>query len=51
MEHLGRKLANKIITPEALQNISSITGIDLSDGDIFVDARSIFLGGTTKFTL
>ena len=51
MEHLGRKFASRIITPKVLQNISSITEIDLSDEAIFINARSIFLGGTTKFTL
>ncbi len=51
MEHLGRKIASRIIQPVVLQNISSITEIDFSDEATFLDARSIFLGGTTKFTL
>jgi hypothetical protein len=51
MENLGRKIASRIIKPVVLQNISSITEIDLSNEATFLDARSIFLGGTTKFTL
>lgn len=51
MEHLGRKIANRIIKPGVLQGVSSIAEIDLSDEAIFIDARSMFLGGTTKFTL
>ena len=34
-----------------MQSVSSVTKIDLNDDAIFIDARSIFLGGTTKFTL
>ena len=51
MEHLGRKIANRIIKPEVMQSVSSVTKIDLNDDAIFIDARSVFLGGTTKFTL
>ena len=51
MEHLGRKIAQRIIKPAVLQGISSITELDLGDESIFIDARSMFLGGTTKFTL
>ena len=49
MEHLGGKLATRIIKPTALRGISSIS--DLTDDPIFIEPKSIFLGGTTKATL
>ena len=49
MEHLWRKLATRIIKPTALRGISSIS--DLTDDPIFIEPKSIFLGGTTKATL
>ena len=51
MEHLGRKLTTRIIKPTALTGISSISDIDLTDDSIFIEPKSIFLGGTTKATL
>ena len=51
VEHLGRKLATRIIKPTALRGISSISDIDLTDDSIFIELKSIFLGGTTKATL
>ena len=51
MEHLGRKLATRIIKPTALRGISSISDIDLTDDSIFIEPKSIFLGGTTKAIL
>ena len=51
MEHLGRKLATRIIKPTALRGISSISDIDLTDDSIFIESKSIFLGWTTKATL
>ncbi len=51
MEHLGRKLATRIIQPTALRGISSISEIDLTDDSILIEPRSLFLGGTTKATL
>ena len=51
MEHLGRKLATRIIKPTALRGISSISDIDLTDDSIFIEWKSAFLGGTTKATL
>ena len=51
MEHLWRKLATRIIKPTALRGISSISDIDLIDDSIFIELKSIFLGGTTKATL
>ena len=51
MEHLGGKLATRIIKPTALRGISSISDIDLIDDFIFIELKSIFLGGTTKATL
>ena len=51
MEHLGRKLATRIIKRTALRGISSISDTDLTDDSIFIEPKSIFLGGTTKATL
>ena len=51
MKHLGRKLATRIIKPTALRGIRSISDIDLTDDSIFIEPKSIFLGGTTKATL
>ena len=51
MEHLGQKLATRIIKRTALRGISSISYIDLTDDSIFIEPKSIFLGGTTKATL
>ena len=51
MEHLGKNLATRIIKPTVLRGISSISDIDLTDESIFIEPKSIFLGGTTKATL
>ena len=51
MEALARRLAAQIIEPVVLRNVSSIKEIDLSDDTIFIDEKSIFLGGTTKAKL
>ena len=51
MESLGRKLANRIIKPEVLKKYSSALEIDLDQEDIYIDVESVFLGGTTNFTL
>ena len=48
---LARKLAARIIKPVVLRNVSSVKEIDLSDDTIFIDVKSIFLGGTTKTKL
>ena len=50
-EALARKLAARIIKPVVLRNVSSVKEIDLSDDTIFIDVKSIFLGGTTKTKL
>jgi hypothetical protein len=42
MEHLGRKIANRIIKPEVMQSVSSVTKIDLNDDAIFIDAMQIY---------
>ena len=51
MKALARRLAAQIIEPVVLRNVSSIKEIDLSDDTIFIDEKSIFLGGTTKAKL
>ena len=51
MEALARRLAAQIIEPVVLRNVSSIKEIDLSNDTIFIDEKSIFLGGTTKAKL
>ena len=51
MEARARKLAARIIKPVVLRNVSSVKEIDLSDDTIFIDVKSIFLGGTTKANL
>ena len=51
MEHLGRKLAARIIKPATMRGISSVSHIDLTDDLIFIEPKSIFLGRTTKATL
>ena len=51
MEALARRLAAQIIKPVVLRNVSSIKQIDLSDDTIFIDEKSIFLGGNTKAKL
>ena len=51
MEARVRKLAARIIKPVVLRNVSSVKEIDLSDDTIFIDVKSIFLGGTTKAKL
>ena len=48
MEHLGRKLATRIIRPTALRGMSSISDIDLSDDSVFIEPKSIFLDGQQK---
>ena len=51
MEARARKLAARIIKPVVLRNVSSVKEIDLSDDTIFIDVKSIFLGGNTKAKL
>ena len=48
---LGRKIGNRIIRPEIMRGISSITELDLNEDSIFKDNSTIFLGGTTKTEL
>lgn len=51
MESLGCKLANRIVQPQFMKDVQSVTELDLDDETIFRNTRDIFLGGTTKFTL
>ena len=51
MESLARKLANRIVLPRVLIDVDSVTELDLDDESIFIKSTSLFLGGTTKFTL
>ena len=51
MEALARKLAARIIKPVVLRNVSSVKEIGLSDDNIFIAVKSIFVDGTTKAKL
>ena len=51
MEAPVKTIAAQIIKPVQLKNVSSIKEIHLSDDIIFIDVKSIFLGGTTKAKL
>ena len=51
IERLGRKLANRIVLPSVMKDTGSVTELNLDNEQIFMDSRSLFLGGTTKFTL
>ena len=51
IENFGRRIANRIIKPHAMQNISTVSELDFGDEFIFKDKKDLFLGGTTKATL
>ena len=51
IETLGKKIANRIILPSVMKNIGSIAELNLDNEEIFLEPKSLFLGGTTKFTL
>ena len=51
IERLGRKIANRIVKPSFLKNITSVADIDLTEESILLDPKTIFLGGTTKATM
>ena len=51
MENLGEKLAQRIVKPYVMREISSIKDIDVDNDDLFKDPQFIFLGGMTKATL
>ena len=51
MEKLGKKLAKRIMIPEKLRDISSITDIDLESPDNFKGAKILYVGTVTKNTL
>ena len=51
MKALATKLAARIIKPVVLRNVFSVKKIDLSDDSVFIDVKSIFLGGATKAKL
>ena len=51
IERLGRKIANIIVEPSFLMNITSVADIDLTEESILLDPKTIFLGGTTKATM
>ena len=48
IERLGRKIANRIVKPSFLKNITSVADIDLTEESILLDPKKNFLGGTTK---
>ena len=48
---IGRKIANRIVKPSFLKNITSVADIDLTEESILLDPKTIFLGGTTKATM
>lgn len=48
MESLARRLANRIMKPNAMHNITSITQLDLHDDSIYKDRQDLFLGGLTR---
>ena len=45
------KLAARITKPVVLRNVFSVKEIDLSDDSVFIDVKSILLGGATKAKL
>ena len=51
IENFGRRIANRIIKPHAMQNISTVSELDFDDEPIFKDKKDLFLGGITKATL
>lgn len=51
MERLGRTLANQIVLPSVMKDANSITELELDDEHVFMESKSLFLGGTTNFTL
>ena len=48
IECLERKIANRIVKPSFLKNITSVADIDLTEESILLGPKTIFLGGTTK---
>ncbi len=50
MESLAKKLANRIVLPSVMKDVNSAMELDLDDESIFKQNKTIFLGGTTKFT-
>ena len=51
IERIGRKIANRMVKPSFLKNITSVADIDLTEESILLDPKTIFLGGTTKATM
>ena len=51
MENLGKRLAQRIVNPYVMKEISSISAIDVDNDDLFKNPQFIFLGGVTKATL
>ena len=51
IERLGRKIANRIVKPSFLKNITSVADIDLTEESVLLDPKTIFLGRTTKATM
>ena len=51
IECLWTKIANRIVKPSFLKNITSVADIDLTEESILLDPKTIFLGGTTKATM
>ena len=51
IQRLGRKIANRIVKPSFLKNITSVADIDLTEESVLLDPKTIFLGGTTKATM
>ena len=50
IESRGRKL-QIVLSYQVMKDIGSIAELDLDNEEIFSEQKSLFLGGTTKFTL
>ena len=51
MERLRKKLANQIVELDKLKDVSSVFDVDLEEDEIWMVARSVFIGITIKLTL
>ena len=51
IERIGTNIADRMVKPSFLKNITSVADIDLTEESILLDPKTIFLGGTTKATM
>ena len=51
MENLSKKLAKRIMIPEKLRDIWSISNLDLESPDNYKNAKTLHVGTVTKNTL